>query len=134
MEVLVDTSAILAVLNENDDHHDEAVQTLEQAQEKPGYRFYLTNFILAETYGLINVRLGDHHARSWLSSNNLPVAHVTPEDEAFAEDLLLDREDKAYSYVDAASFAVMERKDTSIAFEFDEHFEQYGWQRLPHVL
>lgn len=91
----------------------------------------MTNFLVAETYGRLNVRLGSHHARSWLEENTMPVQRVKPEDEQRAEDILLDHDDKSYSYVDATSFAVMERLDIEVAFAFDEDFEQFGWRRLP---
>jgi predicted nucleic acid-binding protein len=45
-------------------------------------------------------------------------------------EILLGQEDKDYSYVDATSFAVMERLGIETAFTFDRHFEQYGWKRL----
>ena len=38
---------------------------------------------------------------------------------------------KDFSYVDATSFAVMERLGITDAFSFDEHFEQYSLNRLP---
>lgn len=129
MEVLVDTSAIAATLNKKDDHHQHARETLQTARDRDD-RLFVTNFLVAETYGLVNVRLGARHARAWLRENTMPVERVTPEDEERAEEILLDHDDKAYSYVDATSFAVMERLGVDVAFEFDEDFEQFGWRSL----
>lgn len=129
MDVLVDTSAIAATLNKKDDHHEEARRTLQAARERDDSLF-LTNFLVAETYGLLNVRLGSHHARAWLQENTMPVERITPEDEERAEAILLDHDDKTYSYVDATSFAIMERRGVEVAFEFDEDFRQFGWRSL----
>jgi uncharacterized protein len=38
--------------------------------------------------------------------------------------------DKAYSFTDALSFAVMERLGISIAFALDQHFDQFGRQMI----
>jgi predicted nucleic acid-binding protein len=52
---------------------------------------------------------------------------VTEEDELRAKTILLRYADKDFSYVDATSFAVMERLGLQTAFAFDEHFMQYGF-------
>lgn len=129
MDVLVDTSAIAATLNRKDENHEQARTTLQSARNHSD-RLFLTNFVVAETYGLVNVRLGPHHARAWLRENTMPVERVTPEDERRAEEILLGHDDKAYSYVDATCFAVMERLDVEVAFAFDDDFEQYGCRSL----
>jgi len=127
MEVLVDTSAIAAVLNKTDDHHQHARETLKATRDRDD-RLFVTSFLVAETYGLLNVRLGAHHARTWLRENTMPVERVTPEDEERAEEILLEHDDKSYSYVDATSFAVMERLGVEVAFEFDEDSQKFGWR------
>ena len=45
--------------------------------------------------------------------------------------IILRYQDKDFSYVDATSFAVMERLGIRDAFAFDGHFEQYSLNRLP---
>jgi predicted nucleic acid-binding protein len=55
-----------------------------------------------------------------------PIERVTAEDEVRARDVLRRYEDKDFSYVDATSFAVMERLRIREAFAFDPHFVQYG--------
>jgi predicted nucleic acid-binding protein len=39
--------------------------------------------------------------------------------------------DKRWSYVDATSFALMEREETAEAFAFDRHFTQRGLTLVP---
>lgn len=38
--------------------------------------------------------------------------------------------DKGYSMIDCISFANMERLDISMAFSFDRHFVQHGFEAL----
>jgi predicted nucleic acid-binding protein len=46
-----------------------------------------------------------------------------------ALDLLLDRQERGLSLVDAASFVVMRRLRLDRAFAFDRHFEEEGFAR-----
>ena len=45
--------------------------------------------------------------------------------------LLESHADKQWSYVDATSFALMERENVQSAFAFDHHFTQRGLAVLP---
>lgn len=63
--------------------------------------------------------------------NTAEIERVSEEDENHAWQIILRYQDKHFSYVDATSFAVMERLGIRDAFSFDEHFEQYSFNRLP---
>ena len=63
--------------------------------------------------------------------NTAEIERVSEEDESKAWQIILRYQDKDFSYVDATSFAVMERFGISDVFSFDEHFEQYSFNRLP---
>ncbi|MGQ9779726.1 MAG: type II toxin-antitoxin system VapC family toxin [Bacillota bacterium] len=98
--------------------------------ERERKRLVLTNFIVSEVYTLFLVKVSPHIARRWLRADPIIPERVTAADEERAKEILLGQEDKDYSYVDATSFAVMERLGLDTAFTFDRHFEQYGWKRL----
>jgi predicted nucleic acid-binding protein len=51
------------------------------------------------------------------------------EEDAWA--ILERHRDKHWSYVDATSFALLERDGSSEAFSFDVHFSQRGLRVLP---
>jgi predicted nucleic acid-binding protein len=53
------------------------------------------------------------------------------EDDAWS--ILESHDDKRWSYVDATSFALMEREGVSMAFAFDRHFLQRGLALLPRM-
>lgn len=124
--ILVDTSAVYALLDRNDRCHDaarEALESLRKRRTEP----LLTNFIVAECHALSLSRLGADIARKWLLGNIWPVERVSVEDETKARVIIGQYTDKTFSYTDATSFAVMERLGVKTAFAFDPHFRQHGF-------
>ncbi|GMR23347.1 MAG: PIN domain-containing protein [Acidobacteriota bacterium] len=125
--ILVDTSAVFALVDRSDQWHSAAraeLDGLKKARSEP----LLTNFIVAECHALVLARLGAPLARKWLVDNVWPVQRVTVDDEAKAISIISQYTDKTFSYADATSFAVMERLGIRKAFAFDPHFRQYGFQ------
>ncbi len=59
--------------------------------------------------------------------NTAEIERVSEEDENMAWQIILRCQDKHFSYVDATSFAVMERLGIKDAFSFDEYFRQYSF-------
>ena len=51
---------------------------------------------------------------------------VSETDEERAVQIIEQYRDKAFSYTDATSFAIMERLRIEAAFSFDRHFQQFG--------
>jgi predicted nucleic acid-binding protein len=127
--ILVDTSAVFALVDRSDANHAAARVAL-AAMRKRRTEPLLTNFIVAESHALLLARMGATIARAWLLGNAWPIERVTEEDEARARAIVARYEDKSYSYTDATSFAVMERRGLKVAFAFDPHFRQHGFQLL----
>ena len=127
--VLVDTSAVYALLDRSDACHGSAKGALEEARNRR-LEPLLTNFIVAECHALSLSRLGADIARRWLLGNSWPIERVSVEDEAGARGIIARYSDKTFSYTDATSFAVMERLGLDTAFAFDPHFRQYGFTVL----
>lgn len=127
--VMVDTSAIFALLDRSDHNHVQAVRILQRlAKDKEGV--LLTNFILAETHALVLARLGAEMARAWLQNLRWPVERVSAVDEERARAIICTFTDKEFSYTDATTFAIMERLNLEYAFSFDRHFRQFGIRLL----
>ena len=124
--VLVDTSAVYALLDRDDRCHDAARQALESLRKRRTEPL-LTNFIVAECHALSLSRLGADIARKWLLGNIWPVERVNVEDETKARVIIEQYTDKTFSYTDATSLAVMDRLGIKTAFAFDPHFRQYGF-------
>lgn len=125
--ILVDTSAVYALLDRRDRCHQAASAALEDLRRKRTEPL-LTNFIVAECHALALSRLGAEIARQWLLESIWPIERVGPQDEARAKTIVVQYLDKTFSYTDATSFAVMERLGLETAFAFDPHFRQYGFQ------
>lgn len=128
-EALVDSGAFFAIAAPDDSHHQSARLAFARAAHE-SIPLFTTNFVVAETYALFNSRRGPHVARAWLRDLRLGVVRVTEADEAAARELLLRHDDKAYSYTDATSFAVMTRLGVRLALAFDQHFAQHGFDLL----
>ena len=124
--VLVDTSAVFALLDRGDGNHPAARRTL-HALKKKRLEPLLTNFVVAESHALLLTRLDAAIARRWLLGNVWSVERVSDEDESRARSILARYTDKKFTYADATSFAVMERLGLKTAFAFDPHFRQYGF-------
>lgn len=125
-KVIVDTSAVYALLDRSDANHTRAVDLLRKMQGERSL-VTLTNFIVAEAHALVLARLGHNVARTWLKNLRWPVERVSVEDEERAREIIFAYEDKTFSYTDATTFAVMERTGIKIAFAFDSHFSQFGF-------
>ncbi|MEX2273268.1 MAG: PIN domain-containing protein [Vicinamibacterales bacterium] len=124
--ILVDTSAVFALLDGGDVNHASARATIERLKTRRVEPF-LTNFVVAESHALALSRLGGDIARRWLLGNVWPIEPVTAEDESTAVAIITRYIDKSFSYTDATSFAVMERLGLKRVFAFDPHFRQYGF-------
>lgn len=123
--VLWDSSAVVALLDRDDENHLAAAEVAGRiaAERLPSF---VTNYLQAETHAMLLRRLGRTAARDWLLANGPPVIHATRQDEERARAILLRHQDKDWSYCDALSFAVMDARRVTTAFSFDRHFTQYG--------
>lgn len=127
----MDSGAYLALLDQDDQHHPDATSILEDLITNR-YRQFTTNAVLFEGHALILSRLGIEQARQFINRmrhSDTVIVRVSTRDEERAETILYRYTDRAFSFTDALSFAIMERLHISSAFAFDRHFYQYGFLR-----
>jgi predicted nucleic acid-binding protein len=133
-KVFVDTGAFVAVRNSREDEHERARTALaglvgERAQ------LFTSNYVLAETYAALLIRLGRDEAFAWArrfrSSQAIEVIRVEQDIEEIAWSIIEAEEKEGWSFVDATSFALMDREGTREALTFDRHFVRRGLQSLP---
>src|SRR5437879_12434293 len=130
--VFVDSSANLSLLDTDDEHHREAIETLQELAQAR-YRQFTTNVLLIESHALILSVLGRRRAAQFLKDmeeSNTVVMRARASDEERAKQILFQYTDKDFSFADAISFAVMERLGIRLAFTFDRDFAQYGFAVL----
>jgi predicted nucleic acid-binding protein len=129
--VLLDTSALVALLDQADSHHaraTEAWRALISAEED----LVISNYLLVETFALAQRRYGMAVLRS-VCQKVLPLLRqvwVSPEDHdaALAAFQSVGRD---LSLVDLTSFQLMRRLHIRRAFTLDRHFADQGFEVLP---
>lgn len=128
--VFVDTSAFYAASDRDNRESAPARALLIQLIERRS-RLITTNFVIAEKHALLLARGNRHLALSVVkrlrSSPTLSIERLTEADEERAWEIVERYDDKSFPFVDASSFAVMERFGVSVAFTLNRHFAQYGW-------
>jgi predicted nucleic acid-binding protein len=125
--VLWDTSAILAFLDVDDAHHEEAGVIV---RGLAGWRAVVTNYIEVETHAALLSRRGRRVARDWLFNGPFEGLRASIAEESRAREIIAQYEDKDWSLCDAISFAVMDSRRLAAALSFDKHFRQYGRFRV----
>jgi predicted nucleic acid-binding protein len=132
--VFVDTSAFVALRNRSEAEHELARATLSRLLAE-GVALFTSNYVFAETYTALMVRVGRDEAIEWgrrfRAGGAIDLVHLDRSIEERAWEILERHDDKRWSYVDATSFALIERDGVGEAFAFDAHFAQRGLQVVP---
>src|SRR5437764_7126279 len=119
--IFVDTVFVVALINDRDQYHLEAIEWGEKIE---GQRLLITEAILLE----IGNQLARNHRdeaveviEDFLTSDETEVVHLTP--DLFLEALAMYKthQDKTWSLVDCISFVVMRRAGVTTALTTDRH-------------
>jgi predicted nucleic acid-binding protein len=127
MSVFVDTSALYALLDEDDAHHAEASDVLRRLA---GTELVSHAFVVVEAAALIGRRL-PWEASERLLDGILLVIDVAPVDvELYASATSTYRQSASarISLVDRTSFAFMQGRGIRRAFAYDEDFARQGFE------
>ena len=125
--VFIDTGYVLALVNENDQHHAEALMLSERFDNQ---RVVVTDAVLLEIGNALS-RMDRHAAvqiiQDLRDSPGTTLVNLNPElfEAAFA--LYRRHIDKQWGLVDCVSFVVMRRMGLTTALAFDQHFVQAGF-------
>ncbi len=132
MTIFVDTSALYAVLDRDDERHEQARETWTRilSEDAP---LLTSSYVLVESFALIQSRLGMEALRTF-SDAVLPVIRphwVSEEDHRTAAQAVLAADRRGLSLVDCVSFHVMRRLRVRKVFAFDQHFDEQGFRVVP---
>ncbi len=132
MSVFVDTSALMAVLNADDQNHAAAAAVwtdLVTSNEE----LICTNYILLEAFALVQNRLGMEAVRTFQEAlvPLLRIEWIEAEQHSRAVAALLTASRRQLSLVDCASFETMRSAGIDEAFTFDRHFSELGFACQP---
>jgi len=131
MTVFVDTSALYALMDADDDAHDRAKAALRQIGETEDLITHA--YVAVEALALVQRRL-DARAVRRMATDLLPLMATLPVDESTHEaavSALLAALPTRVSLVDLVSFQVMRDRSIARVFTFDADFEKAGFRTLP---
>ncbi len=128
--MFIDTSGFFCLYNEDEIHHEKAIDYYDQARIR-----ITTSYVLAEYVALALIRGSSRRdaiefSRNVLDDDEIVVIWVDEILHRRAVELLQQRPDKKYSLCDAVSFLIMRERGISEALTTDKHFEQENFIRL----
>lgn len=132
MSIFVDTSVFLAVLAEDDNNNSIASETLASLAEN-GEQLITSNYILVESYALIQRRMGMNAIRDFQETilPSLIIVWIKMEEHQRAMTQFLSENRRSLSFVDCSSFEIAQRVQAEKVFTFDSHFRERGFEIIP---
>ncbi len=134
-DIFADTAGWGHLVDPTQAQHVQAA-TLYRVGRQQGRKFITTNYILTELVALLTSPLRIPRPaiiafiNSLKTSPYVEIVHIDATLDEQAWELLSQRQDKAWSLVDCASFVVMKQRGLLEVLTTDEHFEQAGFIRL----
>lgn len=132
MRIFIDTSALMAVLNQDDRYHQPAKQTWLEILSAESTLFS-SNYVLLETTALLQHRFGIE-AVGLFDRDIIPILNIIWIDQTvhnLAVGVLLAANQRKLSLVDCTSFHIMRDANLIHVFSFDGHFADQGFTNLP---
>jgi predicted nucleic acid-binding protein len=133
VSTFVDTSALYALLDEDDDNHGAASDWLSGRGRDPRELLVTHNYVVVEVVALVHRRLGAAAVRR-LFDAILPALSLVFVDEsvhARATAAYLAALRRRVSFVDWVSFQLMRDMSLDRAFAFDADFTSEGFAAVP---
>jgi hypothetical protein len=132
--LFVDTAGWVACADEADPLHERSVAARDGWLEA-GRMLLTTDYVVDETLTLLRFRLGLDAAEAWWQqvdgSSRLRREFITLARADKARALFFRYRDKAFSFTDCTSFAVMRELRLQEALTTDHHFAQAGFAIKP---
>lgn len=134
MRAFADTSALYALLDEDDANHAPAREWFTSEASDPSTILATHSYVIVESCALVQRRLGPEAVRVLLDAF-IPSLSVLYVDEDFhqraAAAYLAAVSRRGVSFVDRVSFEMMRHLALDAAFAFDDDFEAEGFQTVP---
>ncbi len=132
MRIFVDTSAFYAFLDRDDKNHQRGERAWTKILEDDS-TIVTSNYVFLETFALLQSRLGLGAVRGFQEDvvSILQVEFVTADIHRAGMAALLSAGRRGLSLVDCVSFELMRNLGIKIAFTFDAHFKEQGFDTIP---
>jgi uncharacterized protein len=128
--LFADTSFFVAFLSPGDEHHETAVEYMEDYPDP----LLTTQWVLAELGNFLSARPARKAFQPFVEAlwedGLVRVEEATDEWFRLGVELYGQRPDKEWSLVDCTSFMIMRRRSIQDALTADHHFEQAGYKIL----
>jgi uncharacterized protein len=125
--LFVDTGYVIALINQTDQHHQQALQMADHYAGRP---IVTTDAILLEIGNALSRIARDEASetiRYFQTAPEVILVSLTPELISAALRLYEKHKDKTWGLVDCVSFIVMQNRKIAVALAFDRHFIQAGF-------
>jgi len=134
MRAFADTGAWCALYDRSDVHHARASAFLQEIKRQKA-QLITSDYVLDESLTLLRFRVGHREAvefGKWILQSQL-VKRINVDEKIWqaAWEIFVKYDDKAFSFTDCTSFAIMQQLGLINAFAFDHNFEQAGFVMLP---
>lgn len=127
----VDSAAVIAMLDDSDSHHEEAVDFMNTMSELPLFALNLTSHECFTRIRYKNTFSFAMRHYSYLRSSSIDLIKFEEQDEKKALELLKKYSEHRISFHDALCAAAMLRKGVYKIFTFDKDFSVLGFHLLP---
>ena len=133
-DVFVDTSAIYALLVEDDESH-QAAQVAAASLRELGASLVTSSFVVLEIVSLLQARIGIEAVRVFYA-DMLPLLRILWIDDDLlhqAMNALLAAAERRVSLADWTSITLMQDQGIALAFAFDDDLARHGVVLVPAV-
>jgi len=129
-DAFVDTSFVVALVNQRDQHHSRALELASQFERRP---LFTTDAVLLEIGNALakNFRAASIQViDDFLTSSEIQIVHLYPDLFHKAFSLYRSRLDQTWGLIDCVSFIVMREAGIIESLTADKHFERAGFRAL----
>lgn len=132
MATFIDTSGFYAHACTDDSHHDSVADVLSRLAEQRE-RLVSTSYVLSETMGLIQRRLGFSVLKSFMEDvlGVVEIVWIGPAEQAAGWELMKSKPSRGLTIVDATGIVVMRRQAIRRCVALDPAFTREGFEMLP---
>lgn len=133
MRIFVDTSAWIALFDQDDQHHPEATRLLQDVKRQK-IRLVTSDYVFDESLTAVSIHAGPKVAREvgeyLLGSRIVEFVWLDMRIKKAAWELFKRNTQQKVSFTDCTSFVLMKKEKITTVFTFDEHFLTVGFHRF----
>jgi predicted nucleic acid-binding protein len=136
VKVFIDTGAFYAAAVSSDALNT-AAKIIFQKLTSEKARMYTSDYVLAETYTLLNARNGHHAAVTFMDAfeaSEMNLLRVSAAIETRAKNIFRKLDTPRLSFFDGTSFALINAHAINHAFSFDAHFSFFRFNHPVIIL